>query len=210
MPSLTSKPPIMIRRVCVFLGSSLGQKLAYVRAATALGHELAQQKLGLVYGGGNVGLMGALARAGLDAGGEVIGIIPKALLGREVSGTRIQDPGVSRLEIVDSMHTRKARMAELSDAFIALPGGYGTLEELLEILTWAQLGFHQKPIGLLNVEGFFDPLLTLFDQIQAEGFIREDSRRLIIADHDPKRLIGQLQTATIPPSEHWITSKETL
>ena len=154
--------------------------------------------------------MGVLASATLEAGGEVIGVIPDALMGREVSGKPIEDLGATRLEIVDSMHTRKARMAELSDCFIALPGGYGTLEELLEVITWAQLGFHRKPIGLLNVEQFFDPLLMLFDHSLEEAFIREECRKLVLDDSDPSRLIDRLMMASPPAGEGWVTSKASL
>jgi uncharacterized protein (TIGR00730 family) len=164
----------------------------------------------LVYGGGNVGLMGRLASAALEAGGEVIGVIPEALMGREVSGTRIEDLGATRLEIVDSMHTRKARMAELADGFIALPGGYGTFEELFEILTWAQLGFHRKPIGILNTEGYFDPLIHLIDHSLEEGFIRPINRALVIDDTDPDHLIQRLLETAVPPQEAWLRSPETL
>ena len=198
----SSPPPL--RRVAVFLGSSPGRRTAYRGAAKALGLTLASEGIGLVYGGGNIGLMGELATATLEAGGTVDGVIPESLLGREVEGTRIEDPGVTRLEVVDSMHARKARMAALADAFIALPGGYGTLEELLEVITWAQLGFHQKPIGLLNVEGFFDPLLALFDHGVHEGFLTHRDRTLVVDDTDPFRLLRRLKASRPERPERWI------
>ena len=202
--------PSPIARLCVFLGASHGRRPDYTEAAEMIGCLLARRGIGLVYGGGNVGLMGRLATAALEAGGEVIGVIPESLMGREVSGTRIEDLGATRLEIVDSMHTRKARMAELSDGFIALPGGYGTFEELFEILTWAQLGFHRKPIGILNTQGYFSPLIHLIDHSLEEGFIRPENRALVIDDTDPERLIQRLLETAIPPQEHWLQSPNAL
>jgi len=140
----------------------------------------------------------------------VIGVIPESLMGREVSGVRIEDLGATRLEIVDSMHTRKARMAELSDGFIALPGGYGTFEELFEILTWAQLGFHHKPIGILNTEGYFDPLIRLIDHSLEEGFIRPANRALVLDDTDPDQLVQRLLESRVPQQEHWLSSPDVL
>lgn len=197
-------------RICVFLGASEGKRAAYVETAETVGRALAERGLGLVYGGGNVGLMGRLASASLAAGGEVIGVIPESLLGREVSGKRIEDIGATRLEIVDSMHERKARMAELASGFIALPGGYGTFEELFEILTWAQLGFHQKPIAILNTEGYFDPLIRLIDHSLEEGFIRTENRALVIDGKDPDSLIDRLLTSAPPRQENWIHEPERL
>jgi len=202
--------PSSFHRLCVFLGASQGRRPGYTQAAETLGRRIAERGLGLVYGGGNVGLMGRLATAALEAGGEVIGVIPESLMGREVAGTRIEDLGATRLEIVDSMHTRKARMAALSDGFIALPGGFGTFEELFEILTWAQLGFHQKPIGILNTEGYFDPLIHLIDHSLEEGFIRPANRALVLDDTDPDRLIQRLLESKLPPQEQWLTSPDTL
>lgn len=210
MPPAAASTPAPLHRFCVFLGASHGRRPTYTQAAETLGRGLALRGLGLVYGGGNVGLMGRLASAALEAGGEVIGVIPEALMGREVSGTRIEDLGATRLEIVDSMHTRKARMAELADGFIALPGGYGTFEELFEILTWAQLGFHRKPIGILNTEGYFDPLIHLIDHSLEEGFIRPKNRALVIDDTDPDRLIQRLLETAVPPQEAWLRSPEAL
>ena len=150
-----------MQRICVFCGSNPGRDPAYRAAAEQLGRTLAARGIRLIYGAGNIGLMGAVADACLAAGGEVIGVIPEALMGKEVEGRHVEHRTLTRLEVVDSMHTRKARMAELSDGFIALPGGFGTFEEFCEILTWGQLGFHVKPMGLLNVQGFYDPLLEI-------------------------------------------------
>jgi uncharacterized protein (TIGR00730 family) len=164
-----------LRRICVFCGSRPGAGDAYVAAARSLGRTLAVRGLGVVYGGGNVGLMGELADAALAGGGEVIGVIPEALVQQEVAHT-----GLTELRVVRSMHERKAQMADLSDAFVALPGGMGTFEELFEILTWAQLGFHEKPSGLLDVGGYFAPLLELLDHAVSEGFVRPRHRALLL------------------------------
>src|SRR5271166_5111645 len=164
-----------MRRLCVFCGSSEGDRPVYVDSARLLGELLAAQRLGLVYGGGHIGLMGILADAVLAAGGEVIGVIPQALVDRELAHSCL-----SEMHVVASMHERKARMADLSDGFLALPGAYGTADELFEILTWAQLGLHARPIGLLDVDGFFDPLLAWLDRAVREGFLREDHRQLLL------------------------------
>ncbi|WP_341930932.1 TIGR00730 family Rossman fold protein, partial [Methyloversatilis discipulorum] len=174
-------------RVCVFCGSRSGDSPIYAETAHILGTLLAVRGHGLVYGGGNIGLMGLIADAALDAGGEVIGVIPQHLLEREVAHANL-----TQLHVVDSMHTRKALMADLSDLFVAAPGGFGTLDELCEILTWAQLGLHHKPCGLLNVAGYFDPLLAMFDQATREGFLSAPHRQLIISDEDPIRLLDRL------------------
>jgi uncharacterized protein (TIGR00730 family) len=166
---------VSLRRICVFCGSRSGLGDAYVTAARALGRTLAERGLAVVYGGGNVGLMGELADAALAGGGEVIGVIPEALVRKEVAHT-----GLTELRVVASMHERKAQMADLSDAFIALPGGMGTFEELFEILTWAQLGLHEKPCGLLDVCGYFAPLCELLDHAVAEGFVDARHRRLLL------------------------------
>ena len=168
-----------ISTLCVFCGSRLGSRPVYGAAAMELGSLLAKKKIQLVYGGGNVGLMGKVAESCMAAGGEVIGIIPTALFEKE-HGHR----GLSRLEVVSTMHERKARMAALADGFIALPGGIGTLEELLEALTWSQLGIHAKPVALVNVSGYFDPLLALLDSAVGQGFLGEEQRGLLlVADH---------------------------
>src|SRR5512142_817811 len=160
-----------MKRVCVFCGSSVGVNPEYARMARRLGGALARRGMGLVYGGGGIGLMGAVADAALDAGGEVVGVIPRALQLRELAHANL-----TALHVVGSMHERKAKMAELSHAFVALPGGMGTLEELAEILTWAQLGLHQKPCGLLDVAGYYQPLVGFFDRAVAEGFLKPEHR----------------------------------
>ena len=166
-----------MKRVCVFCGSSQGLRPAYKEAAQAMGEALALRKVGLVYGGGNVGLMGIVADAALAAGGEVIGVIPKALVAKEIAHTSLTD-----LRVVGSMHERKALMAELSDAFVMLPGGFGTFEEFCEVLTWAQLGLHQKACGLLNIEVYYNHLIALFDHAVAEQFVRPQHRSLVLEE----------------------------
>ncbi len=183
----------MLRRVCVFCGSMNGSRASYRRAAEETGQALARQGIGLVYGGGNIGLMGVMADAALAAGGEVIGVIPHHLVQKEVAHT-----GLSDLRTVSTMHERKALMADLSDAFIALPGGYGTLDEFCEVLSWSQLGLHCKPCGLLNVEGYYDGLLGLLDHGVCEGFIRPEHRALVLVDESPARLIERLASAPLP------------
>jgi uncharacterized protein (TIGR00730 family) len=169
-----------------------------------MGALLAQRKIRLVYGGGRVGLMGAIADAVLAGGGEVTGVIPQSLVSKEVAHLGLKD-----LRVVPSMHERKALMADLADAFIALPGGFGTLEEFAEILTWAQLGLHRKPHGLLNIEGFYDPLLTFFDHAVAENFIRPAHRDLVISETDPGRLLEALAAARPPNLDKWIDREQT-
>ena len=181
-----------MQRICVFCGSNAGHDPRYRAEAEGLGRLLAGRDIGLVYGGGNIGLMGAVADACLAAGGTVIGVIPEALMGKEVGGRAVDHRSLTRLEVVDSMHTRKARMAELADGFIALPGGFGTFEEFCEILTWGQLGFHAKPIGLLNVNGFYDPLLGLFDHAVKEGFLRAQNRAMALAASDIAGLLDAM------------------
>ena len=194
-----------MRRICVFCGSRPGVNPAYRAAAEALGQMLAERSIELVYGGGNVGLMGIVADACLAAGGKVVGVIPRALLEWEVG-----HEGLTRLEVVDSMHTRKARMAELADGFIALPGGFGTFEEFCEILTWGQLGFHVKPMGLLNVNGFYDPLLALFDYAVSEGFLRPQNRAMALADTNIERLLGTMSSYQAEPVSKWLTEEKQL
>lgn len=193
-----------LRRIAVFCGSRSGKRPEYAAAAIGLGRLLAERKLGLVYGGGNVGLMGQLADACLAAGGEVIGVIPEALMGLEIAGQTVDHPRLSRQEVVDSMHTRKARMASLADAFIALPGGYGTLEELFEVITWAQLGFHHKPIGLLDVAGYYTPLLALLDQAVDADFLSPGHRRLLHCASQPAQLLAALSTHQPPVLPAWL------
>ena len=192
-----------MRRVCVFCGSSSGSRPVYAEASRALGKTMRQRNLGLVYGGGNVGLMGIIADAIMESGGEVIGVIPDALVERELAHR-----GVTELFVVRSMHERKAKMAELSDAFIAMPGGFGTLEEFCEIITWAQLGLHRKPCGILNVEGYYDPLLSLFDQAVSEGFVHSKNRQIIIQETDPERLLDKFAAFRPPETERWIDRDE--
>jgi uncharacterized protein (TIGR00730 family) len=182
-----------MKRICVFCGSNPGVRPAYQTAAQAVGNLLAQRQIGLVYGGGSVGLMGTIADTVLAAGGQVIGVIPEALLAKEVAHA-----GLTELHVVSSMHQRKALMADLSDGFIALPGGWGTFEELCEVLTWSQLGLHQKPCGLLNVEGYYDALITLFDHAVEEAFLRPAHRSLALESPDPEQLLA-LMTAYQPP-----------
>lgn len=165
----------------------------YRQAAAAMGRLLAEKGITLVFGGGRVGLMGEIAWATLRAGGEVIGVIPKALAEEEVAFTEM-----GNLRVVDSMHERKALMAELADAFIALPGGLGTLEELIEILTWRQLGFHQKPCGVLNTSAYFDPMIATLDHVVAEGFMAEADRRLLLVEDDPEVLLSELRSHDPP------------
>jgi uncharacterized protein (TIGR00730 family) len=188
-----------LRRVCVYAGSSPGARPEFAAAARTLGTLLAQRGVGVVYGGGHVGLMGALADAALAAGGEVIGVIPHALVAKELG-----HPGVTQLHAVETMHERKARMAAESDAFIALPGGIGTLEELFEALTWLQLGFHAKPVGLLNVCGFYDPLLVFLERMEEERFIRAEHRAMLLVEHDSDALLARLTTFTRPDTEKWL------
>ena len=173
-----------MKRIGVFCGSSAGARPEYGRAARQVGALLAQRKIGLVFGGGRVGMMGLLAQAALDNGGEVIGVIP-----RELHEKKVAFSGLSDLRVVKTMHERKALMAELSDGFMALPGGLGTLEELFEILTWAQLGLHRKPCGLLNVAGYFTPLLDFLDHVAAEGFVDDAHRSMILTAADPETLL---------------------
>ena len=175
-----------IERVCVFCGSSSGAAPEYAEAARGLGRALARRGLGLVYGGANVGLMAELADATLDAGGPVVGVIPQALVEAEVAHTRLVD-----LQVVGSMHERKARMVELADAFIALPGGMGTLEELFEVLTWAQLGFHHKPCGLLDVRSYYRPLLDFLDHAVRERFLKPKHRARLLVAQTPDDLLDQ-------------------
>ena len=194
----------MSKRICVFCGSSAGARPAFAAAAMSLAQHLARNRIGIVYGGGNVGLMGALADAALAAGGDVIGVIPHSLALKELAHR-----GVADLRVVGSMHERKALMAELSDAFIAMPGGYGTSEEFCEVLTWTQLGLHRKPCGLLNVEGYFDHLLTFFDHAVAEQFVKPVHRRMVIADSDPALLTQAILEYNFPFIDKWIGPSDT-
>ncbi|HYL93538.1 MAG TPA: TIGR00730 family Rossman fold protein [Alphaproteobacteria bacterium] len=189
-----------IKRICVFCGSSFGTRPAYKQAARNLGELLARRGVGVVYGGGCIGLMGALADATLTAGGEVIGVIPESLLRREI-GHR----GVTRLHVVKTMHERKALMADLADAFIALPGGYGTLEEICEAVTWSQLGIQQKPCGLLNIENFWDGLLQFLDHAVSQDFVRPENRGLVLVATNVEEMLDKLSSWTPPAHiEKWL------
>ncbi|TDF85187.1 TIGR00730 family Rossman fold protein [Pseudomonas sp. H9] len=191
-----------VRSVCVFCGASTGVSPAYREAAIALGQTIAQRGLTLVYGGGAVGLMGIVADAAMAAGGEVIGIIPQALKDAEVGHS-----GLTRLEIVDGMHARKARMAELSDAFVALPGGLGTLEELFEVWTWGQLGYHAKPLGLLDVNGFYSKLGSFLDHVVDEGFVRPQHRAMLKLADTPTQLLDAMEDYQAPVVPKWVDKK---
>ncbi|XP_074573777.1 cytokinin riboside 5'-monophosphate phosphoribohydrolase LOG-like [Curcuma longa] len=181
------------KRICVFCGSQPGKKASYQQAAVELGNELVKSGIDLVYGGGSIGLMGLLSHAVHDGGRHVLGVITKSnLLPSELT----DDQAVGEVITVTDRHERKAEMARRADAFIALPGGYGTLEELLEVITWAQLGIHKKPVGLLNVEGFYDSLLLFIDMAVAEGFISEAARRIIISAPSAEELVGKLEDYT--------------
>ena len=182
-----------MKRVCVFCGSNSGANPAYAQAATALGRLLAEQGRTLVYGGGNVGLMGVVADAALAAGGQVIGVIPEAMLKWEVG-----HPNLTELRVVASMHERKATMADLADSFIALPGGIGTLEELFEVWTWGQLGLHGKPLGFLDVAGYFERLHAFLDHMADEGFVKARHRKMAAVHHDPAILLTLLETYQAP------------
>jgi len=194
---------LQLKRICVFCGSSHGNKPAYDLAARAMGEALAERGIGLVYGGGRVGLMGAVADAVLAKGGQVVGVIPKPLATKELAHV-----SVSELRVVDTMHERKALMAELSDAFIALPGGFGTFEEFCEVLTWSQLGLHTKPCALLNVENYWEPLLNLIDHAVTEGFVQASHRKLVVQHNDPHALLSAIETWTPPPLKRWIDAEK--
>ena len=199
-----------MKSICVFCGSNAGNQPIYRSEAEKLGRLLAARGIELVYGGGNIGLMGAVADACLEAGGTVVGVIPQALMGKEVAGRPVDHRTLTRLEVVDSMHTRKARMAELAEGFIALPGGFGTFEEFCEILTWGQLGFHGKPMGLLNVNGFYDPLLAMFERAVADGFLRPQNRAMALADSDIERLLAAMADYRAEPVSKWLKEEKQL
>jgi uncharacterized protein (TIGR00730 family) len=188
-----------MRRACVFCGSSKGARAAYTTAAKALGQALVKRNIGLVYGGSSIGLMRVIADTVLAEGGEVIGVIPQSLVRREVAHQNLTEQ-----HIVNTMHERKALMAELADAFIAMPGGMGTFDEFCEILTWAQLGIHQKPCGVLNVENYFTPLMAMFDHAVTEGFLRDSHRALVLAASDPEILLGKLAAYQPQYVEKWL------
>jgi uncharacterized protein (TIGR00730 family) len=188
-----------MKRICVFCGSNPGIRPEYGAMARQLGQLLAEKKIGLVYGGASVGTMGMLADAVQDSGGEVIGVIPQGLIDKEIANTRLSD-----LRVVGSMHERKALMAELSDGFIALPGGLGTFEEFFEIVTWAQLGLHHKPCGLLNVCGYYDALLQFLDHAVSERLMRAEHRDMILVDESPQTLLSRFETYRATAVEKWL------
>lgn len=192
-----------MQRVCVYCGSNGGKRADYLNMAQALGTELAQRQLTLVYGGAKVGLMGAIADATLAQGGQVIGVLPQALMTKELA-----HQGLTELHIVSSMHERKLMMAELSDAFIALPGGLGTLEELSEIATWTQLGLHRKPCGVLNVAGYYDNLIAFIHHAVQEGFIPESQRSLILSATSPSELLNLFEQVILPTTPKWINTQQ--
>jgi uncharacterized protein (TIGR00730 family) len=192
-----------MRSICVFCGSNAGARSAYLDAAREVGHAIATRGLQLVYGGASVGLMGALADAALSAGGEVVGVMPRALIEREIA-----HKGLTALHDVASMHERKAMMADLSDGFLALPGGAGTLEEIFEVWTWAQLGHHRKPVGFLNVEGYYDLLAAFIAHQQQELFIRPEHRDMLIVESDPARVLDRFASYRAPVVEKWIRTAE--
>lgn len=193
-----------MKSICVYCGSSLGARKEYVEEARKLGQLLAQKNMTLVYGGSSIGIMGVIANAVLDAGGEVIGVLPRFLDKKEIAHNQLTE-----LKVVDSMHERKMLMSELSDGFIALPGGLGTLEEFFEILTWGQLGMHQKPCGLLNVKQYFRHLIDFLDYSVNEHFVKEVNRAMILVDENPERLLQRFEGYTAPKVKKWIVREET-
>ena len=193
-----------MKRICVYCGSNPGKSAEFLASARTLAGELVQRDIGLVYGGASVGLMGEIADTVLAGGGEVIGVIPQALVDKEVS-----HPGLTELKIVNSMHERKEIMADLSDGFIALPGGLGTIEEIFEVLTWAQLGFHQKPCALLNVKGYYNQLTQFLNHAAAEGFIADTHREMLLVGEHPHSLLEVMATYKAPAVDKWIGREET-
>lgn len=187
-----------IKRICIFCGSSPGFHPEYASAAAALAEQLVTENIGVVFGGSRAGLMGILADTVLRLRGEIIGVIPEHLVAKEVAHRKLQD-----LRIVRSMHERKALMSELADAFIAMPGGFGTLEEFCEVLTWSQLGIQSKPCGLLNVRSFYDPLLQMFDHAVTEGFLRPEHRAMVVSSGNASELVNQLREARLPALAKW-------
>lgn len=192
-----------IGRLCVFCGSSTGSHPAYFEAANQLGRELANAGVTLVFGGGRVGLMGILADSVLAAGGQAIGVIPRALVEKEIAHASL-----TKLHVVESMHERKALMADLADAFVLLPGGFGSWEEFCEIVTWLQLGIHRKPCAILNVAGYYDGFLSLADHALAEGFLRPAHREMLIVENSPEALLTRLANAAIPSEVKWVGERE--
>ncbi|MFN8532497.1 MAG: TIGR00730 family Rossman fold protein [Dehalococcoidia bacterium] len=192
-----------MQAICVFCGSRAGDRATFETSARLVGETIAQRGLTLVYGGGRVGLMGVVADAALAAGGRVIGVIPEPLAAKEIAHS-----GLTELHLVRSMHERKALMGELSDGFVTLPGGFGTLEEFFEVLTWGQLGIHRKPCGLLNVDRYFDPLVAFFDRALNDGFITAEHRRLVLQAATPSALLGLMDRYVPPAGANWVTVEE--
>ena len=196
-PTITGTIVIMLS-ICVFCGSSAGRNAAYKEAAVNLGQLMAEKKLSLVYGGGNIGLMGEIAKSVIKTGGTAIGVIPQFLVEKELVYTNL-----TKIHVVDSMHERKALMAELADAFIAMPGGFGTLEETVEVLTWAQLGLHRKPIGLLNIDGYYDCLNDFFEHMVTEGFLLREYKEMLLTSNDPAAMLDSLAAFELPVVDKW-------
>lgn len=188
----------LLKRICVFCGSSLGKEEQYKSRAKELGKVIALSDIELVYGAGNVGLMGEIARSVLENKGRVIGIIPKKIY------EKVEHVELSELHIVDGMHERKAMMYELADAFIALPGGIGTIEELSEVFTWKQLGYHSKPVGILNISGYYDKFLAFLEHMTSEGFLKEAHYNMLIVDNNPLQLINKIQTFEVDYIDKWV------
>ena len=195
---------MQLTNVCVYCGSNFGRQPVYAEVARALGKALAGRGLGLVYGGARVGIMGIVADSVLEAGGRVTGVIPQGLVDKEVAHL-----GLTELVVTRSMHERKTQMVERSSAFIALPGGLGTLEELLEVWTWAQLGIHEKPCGVLNVAGYYDGLVGFIEHAVREGYVKGEHRALLLVEQDPGVLLDRFARYTPPPLQKWITPAET-
>lgn len=192
-----------MKAVCVYCGSAIGARPVYAEAAKAFGRALVEADLALVYGGGSVGLMGTIADEVLGLGGRAIGVIPELLMSKEVGHA-----GLTELHVVADMHERKKKMADLSDAFVSMPGGVGTFEELFEVYTWAQLGYHQKPVALLNIDGFYDPLINLLQHTVDEGFMRQAYFDILQVDADPAALIGKLQRYEPPVADKWAIKRD--
>ena len=197
------QPVRQVQRLCVFCGSSSGARPLYAEAAAQLGRELAKSKIAVVFGGGRVGLMGILADSVLRAGGQAIGVMPRALVEKEIAHTSLTE-----LHVVESMHQRKALMADLADAFLLLPGGFGSWEEFFEVVTWLQLGIHSKPCAVLNVAGYYDTLLSLTSHALKEGFLRSAHKEMLIVEEDPVRLLGRLEVVLIPSETKWVQPGE--
>lgn len=193
-----------MKSLCVFCGSSLGDDPAFVEAANFLGRLVAEQGITLIYGGAKVGLMGAVADSSLKHGGKVVGVLPKFLKGKEIA-----HKGLSELILCETMHDRKMKMFELSQGFVSLPGGFGTLEEVIEILTWQQLGLHKFPVGFLNINGFYDHLKMLFDEMESRKLLKSENKNMALFDVDVESLVGRMKTYTAPEVTKWISKSST-